>query len=328
MNMPIFFTDHYKKHLKGSFSLEMAANRIESLRMEFEGICRAVPEFSKYHHLEFVWARLAVITRIFGLKIRGHKTDGLVPYADMLNHKPDKETEWKFDDKMNGFTMTTITGIKRGEQVFDSYGNKHQGRYFVNYGFTVDGNYEDNEAVMLAELPRTDPLFRMKLGFLNGRPRRDFQVPALHKHEKSKEYWSFWRIVHAEGSEMMLMQESTGYELKEISPLSVDNEIKVLTSMKAAALKALAGFDHDLKTDHKLLKINKFEDMNHRNCILMRCGEKEVLHWYIDMADKAIPMLKMAWKDMKRLATKCYQNPTRFNQYVTEIVVPLVKSNK
>ena len=36
-------------------------------------------------------ARLAVITRIFGLVIRGQKTDGLVAYADMLNHKKPRD---------------------------------------------------------------------------------------------------------------------------------------------------------------------------------------------------------------------------------------------
>jgi len=40
-----------------------------------------------------VWARLVVITRIFGLNIDGKKTDGLVAYADMLNHKRPREDE-------------------------------------------------------------------------------------------------------------------------------------------------------------------------------------------------------------------------------------------
>lgn len=32
-----------------------------------------------------------MITRIFGLVIRGQKTDGLVAYADMLNHKKPRD---------------------------------------------------------------------------------------------------------------------------------------------------------------------------------------------------------------------------------------------
>ena len=55
--------------------------------LEYENIVRAFPEFTKFSHRDFVWARLAVITRIFGLEINGVQTDGLVPMADMLNHK-------------------------------------------------------------------------------------------------------------------------------------------------------------------------------------------------------------------------------------------------
>lgn len=78
--------------LKGSITLQKIADRLESLRREYENIRRHIPEFEKYTLREFIWARLVVITRIFGLKINGHKTDGLVPYADMLNHKRPRGT--------------------------------------------------------------------------------------------------------------------------------------------------------------------------------------------------------------------------------------------
>ncbi len=73
--------------LKGSFSLKKIADRKEDLLAEYENICKYLPDFKQYTYKEFVWARLAVITRIFGLVINGNKTDGLVPMADMLNHK-------------------------------------------------------------------------------------------------------------------------------------------------------------------------------------------------------------------------------------------------
>ncbi len=73
-------------------------------------------------HDEFVWARLVVITRIFGLLVNGAKTDGLVPMADMLNHKRPRETSWTYDDSRGGFTITTLRALNRGEQIYDSYG--------------------------------------------------------------------------------------------------------------------------------------------------------------------------------------------------------------
>ena len=47
----------------------MISNRKISLKMEYDAIAKYCPEFAKFHHLDFVWARLAVITRIFGFEI-------------------------------------------------------------------------------------------------------------------------------------------------------------------------------------------------------------------------------------------------------------------
>ena len=110
-NMPIFFNDEMLAHLKGSFTLAKIRERIESLKAEYDNICAHVPALMKdFTHADFVWARLAVITRIFGLVIRGVKTDGLVAYADMLNHKKprdaqDTDTRWTFDDAVSQSTQ-------------------------------------------------------------------------------------------------------------------------------------------------------------------------------------------------------------------------------
>ena len=88
------------------------------------GNCRHVPEYRAFGLEEFVWARLVVITRIFGLVVNGNKTDGLVPMADMLNHKRPRETSWTFDDSRGSFTITSLRPMSRGEQIYDSYGRK------------------------------------------------------------------------------------------------------------------------------------------------------------------------------------------------------------
>lgn len=38
--------------------MEKIADRIDSLRIEYDNIRRACPEFAKFTHEEFVWARL------------------------------------------------------------------------------------------------------------------------------------------------------------------------------------------------------------------------------------------------------------------------------
>jgi hypothetical protein len=69
-------------------------------------------------------ARSVVITRIFGLMINGTKTDGLVPMADMLNHKRPRETSWQYSDAKGAFTITALQSLSQGAQIYDSYGRK------------------------------------------------------------------------------------------------------------------------------------------------------------------------------------------------------------
>lgn len=327
-NMPLFFDEDMLALLKGSFSLQKIADRIDSLRREYDNIRRAVPAFSQFTHEEFVWARLVVITRIFGLVIKGNKTDGLAPYADMLNHKVPKETSWTFDDNRYGLIITSLKTIQRGEQVFDSYGRKCNSRFFVNYGFALDDN-EDNEAVIRVELPANDAHKDMKQRFLGGAKysRREFQIPGRsYREKKTKELFSFMRLIKAKDSELMLLSSGDGFKLEEIQPISIRNEIAVLEGIKKACLESLALFDHSLEHDEKLVASGELAQYsNERNCVVMRRGEKRVLTWFINLADNSIPFLKKPWKDLKRIAAKCYQGTSGLDTYVTSVVVPLVK---
>jgi len=206
----------------------------------------------------------------------------------------------------------------------------------VNYGFTIDNNFNDNDAVIYADLPEDDPHFSMKLKYMHGRRTREFQVPAHYSEDSTgqsdnnhpRNMFSFFRFLHARDKELMVLSTNDGYKLKDVEPISIRNEIAILKHIQRNARASLKKFPDPLSLDHKLLKENRFMDMNHRNCIMMRSGEKETLHWYIELADKAIPMLKMSWKDLKRLAAKCHQQRTRFNYYVTSVIVPLVKNQK
>ena len=87
---------------------------------------------------------MAVSSRIFGIKIHGHKTDSLCPLADMLNHKRPRQTQWYFSDEYNSFVIQALEDIPKGNEVFDSYGRKCNSRFLLNYGFIVENN-DSNE---------------------------------------------------------------------------------------------------------------------------------------------------------------------------------------
>ena len=50
-------------------------------------------------------------SRIFGITVNDVKTDGFVPYADMLNHKRPRQTLWYYDEDKRGFVIEACDDI-------------------------------------------------------------------------------------------------------------------------------------------------------------------------------------------------------------------------
>lgn len=142
-NMPIFWTEDELKWLTGSHLLEQVEQRTATIAADYKAICDIAPEFASICNLhEFMWARMCVCSRNFGMVINGVQTAALVPYADMLNHYRPRETKWQFDDSLQAFTVVALQTIEAGAQVYDSYGRKCNHRFLLNYGFSVENNVE------------------------------------------------------------------------------------------------------------------------------------------------------------------------------------------
>merc|ERR1719300_204424 len=331
--IPLFFDDKQRNELIGSIAIKKIDDRLESLRLEYESLCGAVPEFVRFSLQDFIWARLVVITRIFGLVIDDVKTDGLVPMADMLNHKRPRETKWTYSQKKRGFLVTSLQTIKENAEIFDSYGRKCNSRFFVNYGFSLERN-PDNEALMTLELPRADPQFAIKARHLNldkaHGHRKDFQVPRQYKEKKVKEAFSFLRVLHAQGNEFLIISSADGLRLEDIPPLSIRNETNVLTSLAVAATKSLKKFSTTLDHDNELLRNEEMYPRfgNKRNAVLMRRGEKEVLTFYVDLMKICVSLFKMKVKELKaklRKDRRFKELDSPLMQYINHVVVPLVQ---
>jgi len=332
--IPLFFKQDLLDELKGSFSLEKIDRRNEHLKKEFETIAAKVPEFKKFGHDAFVWARLVVITRIFGIVVDNVKTDGLVPYADMLNHKLPRDTAWAYQDQLKGFTINTCRPIKMGEEVFDSYGRKCNHRFFVNYGFALTEN-EDNEAVMTVRLQSTDPEASRKARIFQNllvHPyhERGYQVPAKYE-QKTRGLFGFLRLCKMNTKELMafagerkMIPQDADTLLENILPRTKRNELLVLEELKKAAQTSMSAFSTTIETDEKLLKNKEYKSLNHRNCIVMRLGEKKVLQWFIDLANRATRMLR--YRSFLSFASEAkaimHQDP-EFDVYVEQVLEPL-----
>lgn len=146
------------------------------MQLDYDLICKEVPDFAQFPLTEFMECRMLTASRIFGISVNGVKTDGFVPLADMLNHKRPRTTSWYYCDERQGFIIEAIEDIPRGEQIYDSYGRKCNSRFFLNYGFINQPNDAD-EVPITIWIDETDPLCQAKLNMIN-EGKRSFKFRA------------------------------------------------------------------------------------------------------------------------------------------------------
>lgn len=116
-SFPIFYNDEELKELEGSPFLTQVLEKKEDMKRDYEKICNNIPEFAKYDYNEFCEIRMAVSSRIFGVKIDYKKTDVLAPLADLLNHKRPRTTHWYYDEMHKAFIIQSLDDISIGEEV-------------------------------------------------------------------------------------------------------------------------------------------------------------------------------------------------------------------
>jgi protein-histidine N-methyltransferase len=313
-NVPFFFDQGDLALLKGSFTLEMIEDRTRSLREDFESLRQSVSGFS-HTHAEFAWAYAAVTSRNFGFKVQGRPVQALVPMADLLNHATPRETAWGFDNDSGTFRMTALKNFSPGDAVHDSYGRKCNSRFFLNYGFVMPDN-PDNEAVITVPAPACDHPFYDSLTFLGGRSQGgicSFQVSM--DLESAGPLLSFLRLLCADSEENVVLPGLAGPAIS-VPPISRRNERAALEALQHACTAALRGFDTTLGEDEELLKSPSLTT-NQRNAIVVRQGEKRVLHHYLEMARIAIGFLRLSPTEFARVLDAPPASATPFLGYLT-----------
>jgi len=298
-NMPVFWSHEDLELLAGSYILVQIDDRKANIEFDYREILRCYPEFDQLASLEdFTAARMIVASRNFSIAIGTQKTDALVPYADMLNHKRPRHTMWDFDNSIQAFTITTLTRIDPGEEIFDSYGRKCNSRYLLNYGFTVEDNKDPdgtcyNECCFWMDLSPTDSAMSRKFSLLpadiqesglTGRPVR----LSMHFDDNSTlNAFCFARYICAQGGDIdrlpaTLPDAITGFCFAEnnssaifIRPLSPYNELAVLDLIKDKAREQLDCYQTTLEEDRA--RLTEFSPYSKEwNACNLLISEKEV----------------------------------------------------
>jgi hypothetical protein len=286
---PFFFEDRELEMLKGSHTLKMIDDQKQMLLGEYRRLLNQVPGFCDFSYQEFVWARLAVASRIFSFQTKEGPVQGLVPLADPLNHCSRSETTWSFDSASDVMRFTSSQQISPGDPIHDCYGAKCNSNFFVNYGFVLADNEHNSARITLPDVAvqRRFEGLMYRLCDPVGEEARDFRITADLSSARS--LLSFLRLACSGGDDQVHVP-GTG-ELH-IMPISRGNEARVLTAVERACTAALSAFDTSLAEDEALLDF-AFLSPNERNAILQRRGEKVVLHRYWKLAEVVLPLLRL-----------------------------------
>ena len=284
--------------------------------------------------------RMMICSRVFGFNIHGDKAEGMVPYADMLNHKMPRQTSWNYSNSRDGFIIEACERIKKGDQVYDSYGNKCNNRFLLNYGFVNLNNEADNEVAITVTMSADDKLTEQKRLICKENSSRTFRVMANLDTQIMSRFLSFVRFIEFDETPEQLNKFMYSWNhsrsVEDIPIINRRNETLVFEKVKSLCQIALAEYPTTHEDDLKLLAeddppMSKLT-FNQRNMVLYRSGEKVILNYLISMSYFCLALLTMTFEDYNE-AKKCLKDvPEDFKScrnYLTNGLLPqLVKKNE
>ncbi len=120
-----------------------------------------------------------------------------------------------------------------------------------------------------------------------------------------------------------------------ILPISIKNELKVLSEIQRIAIENLNNYPSDYESDCKLTLQVENGDVsltnNQRNCLMMRKGEKKILLFFQSFAVYATGLFELSSKEIKKKVKKDFPNYCPYDTYINDVVLNLIRlgsSNK
>ena len=153
-----------KTLLAGSPSQRAAYERQASVDAAIEEIRAEFPQLTPG---ALRWAFDILFSRLIRLPNRGGEL-ALVPWADMLNHKPGCEAAY-IDDSGGTVCLAPDRKYRPGEQVYASYGTRPSSELLISYGFAPQvGENPDDEYELVLGVDPEDRLAEEKAAALRG----------------------------------------------------------------------------------------------------------------------------------------------------------------
>jgi histone-lysine N-methyltransferase SETD3 len=335
-NFPVFYKKEELEYLKGSPFLSQILEKKKDMKNDYNKLCNYLSDYNQFKYKKFKEARVLISSRIFGITINEKKTDVLAPFADLLNHKRPRQTQWYFDDNLDSFVIQAIENIKQGDEIFDSYGKKTNARFLLNYGFCLEDN-DTSEYLLTVEFNDKYPLYEIKkkLFFQNElEMTKCFNLNNNFYESQILELLSYLRFILFDGDINILYNEiNKNVNYKEelslifyyVPPINKNLEIKVLKHLYYLCRKSLAKYPTTFEEDQYIYKNKENISFNLRNCLLLLMSEKTVLSYFLFFCEYCLDLFCLTNKNeiMTKIDNDFKNEQCQFDFYIQEIILKL-----
>ncbi|KAG7823733.1 hypothetical protein KL909_003130 [Ogataea angusta] len=170
IGLPLFWTDREQELLKGTDAYPRLEQKRKELHKEWSSLMSLLDEHNKLDLVTkettqgkgivswksfeaYAWAHSIYCTRAFPNFLREQSERNLnigflCPIVDLLNHKNGEKVTWTCADNSFVFRASPKC-IRRGEEVYNNYGDKSNTELLLNYGFVLDDNESETTALTL-----------------------------------------------------------------------------------------------------------------------------------------------------------------------------------
>uniref|UniRef100_A0ABM5EU63 N-lysine methyltransferase SETD6 n=1 Tax=Pogona vitticeps TaxID=103695 RepID=A0ABM5EU63_9SAUR len=322
LDHPMFWSSEERvRLLRGTGIPEAVDKDLASIQVEYASIIlpfmKAHPEtFNPQVHTLELYKRLVAFVMAYSFQepLDEEEEDEkepnppvMVPLADLLNHVANHNANLEYSPEF--LQMVTTQPVRKGQEVFNTYGQMANWQLFHMYGFAepYPGNTNDTADIQMLTL------FRAALQATRTEAERQLvseQWDFLCQLEMVGEEGAFvigWESVFTEEELFTALKvlSMSAEEFKEFKDQQVEVgregtdppllSVAVIPNLKASWKKLLCGatrltlksYDTDLKEEEDLLKdLQAYSQLSRREqfALQVRYGQKKVLHQLLELA--------------------------------------------
>ena len=159
--------------------------------------------------------------------------------------------------------------------------------FLLYYGFTFENNTNNKFRIDLILNNNTYPYIEEKMAFLGSNQlNKSFVINTDLSNKIVNNFFSFLRFI---------VYNNTDFKsINTTNPFSIDNEKQLFNKIKEIMNFYLNKYPTTYDYDLEYLKNNKNNmEFNDYNCYVVRIGEKEILTYYLNMANDILLFLNL-----------------------------------